>query len=195
MTFEYAPLIAKYGYVATFIGTLLEGETLLILSGLAAHRGYLELPLVIAVGAVGGALGDLVYFIVGRRYGDALLTRFPKFGPAATRVRAMIEHHPNFTIVAVRFMYGVRSVGPAVIGTTRISMLHFGILNVVGAIVWSACWVGAGFLLGNAAERWFGELARIERELFIAAILLAAVATVVLRRWRGRTQRSSVNVS
>ncbi len=189
MTFEYAPLIAKYGYVATFIGTLLEGETLLILSGLAAHRGYLELPLVIAVGAVGGALGDLVYFIVGRRYGDALLARFPKFGPAATRVRAMIERHPNFTIVAVRFLYGVRSVGPAAIGTTRISTLHFVILNAVGAIVWSACWVGAGFLLGSAAERWLGKLARIEGELFVAAILLATVVTVVLRRWRRRMQR------
>ncbi len=189
MAFEYAPLIERYGYVATFVGTLLEGETLLVLSGLAAHRGYLDLPAVIAIGALGGALGDLAYFFVGRRYGEALLTRFPKFAPAAARVRAMIERHPNFAILAVRFMYGVRAVGPAVIGTTRVPLLHFVALNAVGALLWSACWVGAGYLLGKAAERWLGDLARIERDLFIAAIVLAGIATLALRLWRRRVQR------
>ena len=35
MALEYVPLIEKYGYLATFAGTLVEGESLLILSGLA----------------------------------------------------------------------------------------------------------------------------------------------------------------
>jgi membrane protein DedA with SNARE-associated domain len=51
MVAELAPLIAKYGYAATFVGTLLEGETFLVLSGLAAHRGYLSTSLLVAVGA------------------------------------------------------------------------------------------------------------------------------------------------
>jgi len=40
-------LISTYGYAAIGIGTFLEGETILILVGFAAHRGYLELPWVI----------------------------------------------------------------------------------------------------------------------------------------------------
>ena len=39
MHFDFIPLIEKYGYLATFVGTLAEGESLLILCGLAAHRG------------------------------------------------------------------------------------------------------------------------------------------------------------
>src|SRR5678815_2485716 len=104
MALEYAPLIERYGYLATFAGTLVEGESLLILSGLAAHRGYLSFPMVVLVGGLGGALGDLLFFMLGRHYGNDLLARFPRFTPAAERVHAMIERHPAATILAVRFM-------------------------------------------------------------------------------------------
>jgi len=35
-------LIAAYGYWVIFIGCLLEGETVLILGGMAAHQGSLQ---------------------------------------------------------------------------------------------------------------------------------------------------------
>ena len=191
MSFDYAHLIAHYGYAATFAGTLFEGESLLILSGLAAHRGYLSLPVVMLVGAAGGALGDLGFFLLGRHYGSELVTRFPRFAPAAERVRAMIERYPSATVLAVRFLYGLRTAGPAIIGTTRIAFARFALLNALGALAWSTCWAGAGYLLGRAAERLLGDLAHVERELFGAA-LVAVVAGVVARRvWRARTNRPS----
>ena len=186
MSFEYAHLIGQYGYAATFAGTLLEGESLLILSGLAAHRGYLSLPVVIVAGAVGGALGDLGFFLLGRHYGSDLPTRFPRFAPAAGRVHAMIERHPVASIVAVRFMYGLRTAGPAIIGTTRIAFARFAALNALGALVWSACWAGAGWLLGHAAERLLGDLARVERELFGTALILVVVGVLAVHVWRRR---------
>lgn len=183
---EFVPLIEKYGYLATFIGTLAEGESLLILSGLCAHRGYLSLPLVIAVGALGGALGDVGFFLLGRHYGANLLARYPRYAPAAERVRSMIERFPVATILGVRFMYGLRTVGPAVIGTTRVSLPVFVALNAVGAIAWSGCWAGAGYLVGKAAQQLLGDLARIERELFGAALIVIVIAVVAMRIWRSR---------
>ncbi|HTP99005.1 MAG TPA: DedA family protein [Casimicrobiaceae bacterium] len=193
MAFEYGPLIERYGYLATFAGTLIEGESLLILSGLAAHRGYLSLPLVVAVGAVGGALGDMAFFLIGRHYGARLLARFPRYAPAAGRVHAMIERHSAATILVVRFLYGLRTAGPAIIGSTRMPFLEFALLNAVGAVGWSACWAGAGYALGKAAERMFGDLARIERELFgavIVIVVLGVVAYHVVRRARTRRNQS-----
>ena len=190
MAFEYGPLIERYGYLATFVGTLVEGESLLILSGLAAHRGYLSLPLVIAVGAVGGALGDMAFFLIGRHYGARLLARFPRYAPAAGRVHAMIERHSAITILVVRFLYGLRTAGPAIIGSTRMPFLEFALLNAVGALGWSACWAGAGYVLGKAAERVFGDLARIERELFGAAVVIVALGAVAYHVWRLRARRN-----
>lgn len=188
---DYAALISHYGYVATFAGTLLEGESLLILSGLAAHRGYLSFPLVLLTGAVGGALGDIAFFLLGRHYGPRLLLRFPRYADAAGRVHAMIGRHARLTIVAVRFMYGLRAAGPAIIGSARIPFAEFVLFNLLGAVAWSACWAGAGWVVGKAAERILGDLAHVERELFLAAIVLVAGGALVLHLRRHRAQRGA----
>jgi membrane protein DedA with SNARE-associated domain len=186
MSFDFSPWVAAYGYPATLAGALFEGETVLVLGGLFAHRGVLDLPWVIALGALGGAAGDIVYFALGRRYGAQLLARFPKYEPAAERVHAMIRRHPELSIFGIRFFYGLRTVGPAIIGSSAVPWLRFLLLNALGALVWSACWVGAGYVLGEAAQRLLGRMMHVEREFFIGALLLAAIATIALRLRRRR---------
>ncbi len=154
---------------------------MLALAGLAAHRGYLALPLVIAIGAVGGFLGDVIGFIVGRRLGGGLLERFPRLEPAVTRVSTLVERHPKFSVIAVRFLYGLRIVGPVVIGASRLPWATFVLLNAIGATLWSACWVGAGFAAGTAVEAALGELKHVEHVLFATALGVAVVATLWLR--------------
>ena len=58
------------GYLALFLGTVLEGETVVFLAGLAAHHGYLSFQAVVAVAVIGGFLGDQVFLFLGRRYGN-----------------------------------------------------------------------------------------------------------------------------
>jgi membrane protein DedA with SNARE-associated domain len=72
-----AHLIQSYGYLAILIGTLFEGETILVLGGFAAHRGHLSLPVVVLVAFAGSLLGDQTMFWVGHIYGGALLRRWP----------------------------------------------------------------------------------------------------------------------
>jgi len=186
VTIDFSPWVAAYGYPATLAGALFEGETVLVLAGLFAHRGVLDLPWVIALGALGGAAGDIVYFALGRRYGAELLGRFPRFAPAAERVQALIHRHPDLSIFGIRFLYGLRTVGPAVIGSSAVPWPRFLILNALGALVWSACWVGAGYVLGEAAQRLLGRLMHVEREFFISALMVAVIATIALRLRRRR---------
>jgi membrane protein DedA with SNARE-associated domain len=61
-------LIAHSGYAAVLVGTFLEGETVLVLAGIAAHRGYLDLPLVIGAAFLDTLFGDQLYFFLGRRH-------------------------------------------------------------------------------------------------------------------------------
>ena len=68
-----AEMVSTYGYAAIAIGTFLEGETVLILGGFAAYRGYLELPWVLVSAFIGTLLGDQLYFYIGRTKGHRFL--------------------------------------------------------------------------------------------------------------------------
>jgi|SRR5208283_421313 len=187
MVVEFAPLIAKYGYAATFVGTLLEGETVLVVSGLAAHRGYLGMPQLFVVGAVGAFLTDNLFFAIGRVLGPALLKRFPRLAPSAARANALVERLPNTAVISVRFLYGMRSVGPAVIGSGTMTWTRFVLLDLLAASLWSSCWVSAGYVLGTAVEQLLREFTTVGPWL-LGGVLAGAglVASILFLRRRAR---------
>ena len=168
-------LVHEYGYWAVLGGTLLEGESILLFAGFAAHRGLLDLPTVIAVAVVGGFLGDQVFFFAGRRYGLALLKRFPKYAAPAERAKALLAKYHTAVILSIRFLYGLRAALPFAIGTTSISTPRFQLLNLAGAILWAATVTSTGYLLGHAAEAVLGDLRHYELYIF-AAIAAGGIA-------------------
>jgi len=187
MPIDLHALIQTYGYPLTFFGALLEGETILTLAGLAAHRGHLRLPMLWILAAMGGMLGDTIYFALGRRYGAEFLSRWPRFVPAIERVQRLVHRSPAVAVIIVRFLYGVRIAGPVVIGSSQLDWLRYLGLNAVGALLWSACWLAAGYGLGAAAEQVVGNLARVERELFLTVLVAALIVALVLKlRMRAR---------
>jgi membrane protein DedA with SNARE-associated domain len=188
---ELAPLIAKYGYAATFAGTLLEGETFLVLSGLTAHRGYLSTPLLVAVGAAGAFLSDNLFFAAGRLLGPALLRRFPRLAPSVARAHALVERLPNSAVIGVRFLYGIRSVGPAVIGSGSMRWSRFVLLDAVAAFSWSACWIGAGYVLGEAVEQLLRAFTSIGGWLLVGVVAGSGLVTCILYLRRRRTDEAS----
>jgi membrane protein DedA with SNARE-associated domain len=183
-------LIQTYGYPVAFIGSMLEGETVLVLAGLAAHRGHLSLTTVWLLAAAGGAMGDAAYFALGRRYGEGLVARFPWFAPGVARVHRLIERGPVISVIAVRFLYGVRMAGPLVIGTSAMSWPHFLFWNACGALLWSAAWLAVGYTLGEVAQQLLGNLAHLERELFLGVLGIAVVVAIVVRVRARRLRRT-----
>ncbi len=182
-----ADFVQSWGYPAVFVGTLLEGETTLLLGGFAAHGGYLRLPWVIAVAAAAAFLGDLFYFWLGRRYGGRILARFPRQAPRAARIRALLERHPLPVILALRFLYGLRVVGPIAIGTSSVHWARFIALDLVAALVWAVLGTGLGYLFGAGLRLWLGDLGGIELTLGAALVAVGAViwgARIWLQRRR-----------
>ena len=181
--------IASYGYFAVFAGTLLEGETVLLAAGFAAHRGLLALPLVMLVATLGGTLGDQIAFLLGRWKGDALIARFPLLAKNRSRVHDLLERHASWFILTVRFLYGLRVAGPFLLGSSRLPVLRFAILNVIGAVLWATIVSGAGYLFGAAMNVFVADLQHIEEALLIG-ILLAGAVTWWWHRARSRRKGS-----
>ncbi|WP_028535630.1 DedA family protein [Paludibacterium yongneupense] len=179
-------LLAQYGYLAVLIGCMLEGETLLLLAGFAAHRGYLSFPLVIALAFIGGTLGDQFFFFIGRRYGPPLLSRFPRLATRAERAKKLIERYHSGLIVAVRFMYGLRIAGPLAIGMSGVSAWRFVAFNMLGAAIWAPLIGGIGFVFGETLQWLLHDIKHFELAglggLVVAAALLRLVHYLRARR-------------
>ena len=88
MTLE--SFVATYGYSALLAGSLLEGETIVIIAGIMAHSGYLQLPWVIGVAFCGAFCADQFCFQVGKRRGKRFLEKRPHWELRVDKVRRFL---------------------------------------------------------------------------------------------------------
>jgi membrane protein DedA with SNARE-associated domain len=179
-------LVAQYGYAAVFAGSLLEGETVLLLAGIAVHRELLSFIGVVGVAFVGGTLGDQLLFRLGRRWGGAILQRSPFLSARALPVDRLIKRHENALIVGVRFMYGLRLIGPFVIGMSQVSASKFALLNLLGAAIWAPLVVGVGYLFGETISWLITDLGHYEALGLLLVIAVVALVVLVRRRTRDK---------
>ena len=161
-------IIETYGYWALLVGTFLEGETILIIGGFLAHRGYLSLPLVILAAFIGTLAGDQLFFFIGRKKGKAFLDKRPSWKPNIEKAHTLLDRYQTLLILGFRFLYGLRTVTPFVIGMSRVKTAKFIILNFLGALVWAMIIGSAGYFFGTAFEAILGNIKHIEAELMIA---------------------------
>lgn len=164
MTLEL--LIATYGYLAIALGAFLEGETVLVLGGLAAHQGYLDLFLVMFYAFIGTFIGDQFYFYLGRTKGSKFLEKKPHWKEKSKKIYTMLEKHELWVILGFRFLYGLRTVTPLVIGTSKISFYRFFILNALGGIIWTVIFSMLGYIFGQTIELFIEDIKKYEVYLF-----------------------------
>jgi len=183
-------LIEHYGYLAVFVGALIEGETILVMAGYLAHEGYLNLGVVMAVAAVGGFIGDQFFFTLGRYRGREIVARFPSIQVRAARVEKLVQRYQNWLIILIRFMYGLRVAGPIFLGMAQVSPVRFAVVNLLGAIVWAVLIGGAGYVFGEAVSLFLHDAQRYEAYL-LGGILVLGIAVWLYRRHRleSRTKR------
>ena len=172
-------IVTNYGYIGVLIGTFLEGETILIIAGFLAHQGYLELIYVIVAAFVGTLAGDQLYFYIGRFKGKKFIENRPAWQPRIKRVNTLLDKHQTLVILGFRFVYGIRTVVPFVLGTSGISPIRFLILNACGAFVWAVVIGALGYYFGYAVEGVLGNIKHYEKWIIAVIILMGTTLWLI----------------
>ena len=178
-------LVQLYGYPAIFAGTMIEGETVLILGGFFAHRGYLDLRLVMAVAYLGALISDNAWFWAGRRFGLRWLERRPGLAARAGRVRGRLARYDALLMLSFRFLVGLRTVTPLLLGATGVAPLQFLLLDLVGAATWVAVIGSLGWAFGAVLSALLTELHSYEHWVLLASAGIG-LATAAWTWWRNR---------
>jgi membrane protein DedA with SNARE-associated domain len=173
MTLEF--FLSRFGYPALIAGLLLEGETVLVLAAFMAHRGYLSLPLVILIGCLVAFASDQFFFWMGRTKGNQVLAMRPAWQPHVEKAKSLLSQNANLLSVGVRFMYGLRTAMPFMIGMSRFDPKKFAVLNFIGALLWALIFGLAGKLIGNVMAVIFEDVKKHELMIGLGIVLVGLV--------------------
>jgi len=187
MSFE--SFVEHYGYLAVVLGTFFEGETIVIIAGFLAHRGHLTIGGVTSAAFIGALLGDQLYFHIGRWKGREFVESRPRLNRHADKVERLLSKHRVWLILGFRFVYGLRTVTPFVLGASQVSARLFLALNSIGAIIWAVTIGYAGYYFGAALEAVVGRVEHYEL-LVIGVLAGIALAIWTVRLFAGRGSKS-----
>ena len=163
-----------FGEAALFIGFILPGETAVLVAGVVASQGHVNVVLVAALVVVAAITGDSVGYVIGRRYGESLMT-LPilkhRRGALERALEGLRRRGPIYVFIG-RFTAFLRAVMPGLAGMSQMNYRRFLVANALGGIIWGTGFTLLGYFAGTALTRiekyasWMGLSALIAMILF-----------------------------
>jgi len=168
-----------------FIGLIAPGETAMLLGGLVAGQGQIDVITLIAIVWTAAVAGDLTSFFLGRRLGRAFLMKHgPKVQitePRLEQVEAFFDKHGGKAILIGRFVGLVRAIAPFIAGSSGMPIRRFLPYDVIGAGLWTSTFVLLGYIFWQS----FSQLVDYAKKgaLALGAVIVLVVAIVWAIRW------------
>ncbi len=157
---------------APLVGSFVPGHALIILAGLFARIGVLNVYTVIWVSAAGAIIGDVAGYTLGKKYGFDFLVRFGKYfflrEEHLEKARKVMDKHTGKALIIGRFNPVTRALTPFLAGASDLHPYKFWTYNIIGGICWAVVSVLVGYVFGASYEvisKYIGKF------IFIATIL------------------------
>jgi membrane protein DedA with SNARE-associated domain len=174
------------------IGLVAPGELAVILGGVSAGQGEIELIPLIAIVWACALAGDLTSFVLGRRLGrEFLVGNGPKIGITHQRleqVERFFAAHGGKTIFIGRFVGLIRPLSPFIAGASKMPARRFIPYTTLAAGIWATTFSVLGYLFWQSLD----QLIAITKQgtfALAAVIVLTAAAIALYRHVRGRSRR------
>ena len=181
------------GYPAVIVLAFLEAccipissEVTFGFAGVLAYQGRLNLALVIVLGTAAELAGSYVSYTAGRVAERPVIEKFGRFllitQSDIGRAERFLAGRGGWAILLGRALPFVRSFTSLVAGLAGVRALRFGVLSLIGTLIYAAAVASIGYELGSAWNRVAGELPIAG--YVVAALLVAAIAAFIVFRLR-----------
>jgi membrane protein DedA with SNARE-associated domain len=185
--------LTSAGYAALILFGFLEAACIPISSeitfgfaGVLAYQGHLNLALVIIVGSLAELAGSYAAYAVGRVGGKPVVHRLGRYvlvtESDVDRAERFLAGRGAWAIPVGRMLPFVRAFISIVAGLVRVPAVRFGVLSLIGTVVYATVLSVIGYALGSQWQRVSHGLAVLGYVLF--ALVVIAVVGFVGYRWR-----------
>ena len=140
------------------VGFFLPGDSLLVVAGLFAANGQLNLAVLLSTLFAAAVVGDAVGYYTGAKMGPKLFRRQKSllFRPShLQKAQAFYQKYGGKTLIIARFVPIVRTFAPIVAGAAQMPYRKFFVFNVVGGFLWVFSMVLTGYYLGTLLREKF----------------------------------------
>jgi membrane protein DedA with SNARE-associated domain/rhodanese-related sulfurtransferase len=183
------------------LGLPIPSVVFLMAAGALAAHGRMNPGMIIALGLLGCLGGDGVWFWMGRKWGPKALRVLCRFsGDPRSCSRNAQEKFRRYglpMLCVAKFVPGLDAVMPPIGGAEGVSVARFVLLDSIGSALWSACYMGLGYVFVHqlyAAMTWVQHGGTALGLAVIVPVLLYAGwrgLILVLMLWELRRRRIS----
>ena len=185
--------LTSAGYAALILFGFLEAACIPISSeitfgfaGVLAYQGHLNLALVIIIGSLAELAGSYASYAVGRIGGRPLVSRLGRYVLVTesdiSRAERFLTGRGAWAVPVGRMLPFIRAFTSIVAGLVRIPAARFGILSLIGTVIYATALSCIGYGLGSAWQSVSHGLTLVGYVLF--ALLIVAIVGFVVYRWR-----------
>jgi len=141
--------LKEYGYIVLFVWSMMEGETGLVMAGILCHTGDMNLPIAILVAGFGSFLMDQVWFYIGVHNKAYVHKEFSKHRRKFARSRLLVRKFGAWIVFGQRFIYGMRTIVPIVVGMSGYDKVKFAIVNFISGFIWASITIIPAYIFGE----------------------------------------------
>ena len=183
-----------FAEASILIGFVFPGETAVIVGGVAASRGHVNIVTLIVLVVACGIAGDSVGYLVGQKWGQRLLqVRFLRDRQRLLNAaRDQLNRRGAVAVVLGRFTAFLRAVVPGLAGMSSMPYRIFLPANAAGGIVWGTAFCLLGYFVGHAYTK-VEHVSGIASDVLLGLIVAAVVFVVIRRRRRERLDGPETN--
>ncbi|MFV0387352.1 MAG: DedA family protein [Pyrinomonadaceae bacterium] len=179
----FLQLIHEYGVYAVFALCTIEGDITLILAGVLAHNSFFgdfSFVKVYFFGTMGGMLGDLIGYFMGRIF-QQTVKKYTFYQIAQPRIDKMVEKFGGYSIIVSKYIYGLRTAFCLFYGVGRMPLGRFLLLDFISCSIWVLILTSAGYFFSGAITTILGDFQQIGIALFFIVLIGVIVFYLVER--------------
>jgi membrane protein DedA with SNARE-associated domain len=185
-----------FAEAAILIGFIFPGETAVILGGVVASRGHINIVALVVVVVLCAIAGDSVGYVVGQRWGQRLLDvrLLRRRRRLIDRIADQLNRRGGIAVFVARFTAFLRAVVPGLAGMSAMPYRVFLPANAVGGVVWGTAYCLLGYFVGNAYAR-LESISSLASDILLGLIVVVIVVLFVRGRRKERAELAEADAS
>jgi membrane protein DedA with SNARE-associated domain len=176
--------VAHHGLGLVFANVLLQqagvpipAEPTLVVAGSLAAKSLMSRSGLVLATVAAATLADVSWFVLGRRFGPAILRFAARISAKANRPSGQADgvfaRWGLRSLVVAKFLPGVSQVIVPMSGASGVAFRSFIFYDLLGTLVWSAVPIGSGMIFHEQVDSVLSAMSRIGIWILLGAVVVA----------------------